>query len=204
MRRWAVIATLALALFLVPAMEARMGEALFTDRRQDVGVVTRCYFHIALTDDAGVRTWHYFGSDPKEFPPNPNLPGEVYEYDYVQFPGAFDYLGDEMQMVLFDMARVAAENREGLTGPSDLWTPEYEDAGVQRVLGLYMWMAEMGEWHYFGVSPDDYPPDPRRPGTVYEHASVQFPRDWDELGEQADPLIFHAAMEAGLEREELQ
>ena len=172
---------------------------MWTDQIQELGVVRRVYFHALHCDDVtGECAWHYFGTDPDKAPPTTDDP--VHEYDYVQFPAAFDDLGTEMQPMLFNLASQAGRTREGIAnqGVSEMWTDEYEDMGVVRVLRFHLKTYD-GDWWYFGSDPAAYPPS--SPGTIHEVADVQFPPAFAELGEDAEATIYDLALVAGFKRE---
>ena len=203
MRRWAVIITLVLALFLVPALEARMGNSVWTDHIQTLGTVKRVFLFVGI-GSPGARDWHYFGVDPAKRPPPDATYSAIYEHAYVQFPAAFDDLGgDEGRALLFELGSRAGIAREGLTeGSNNIYTRQVVDTGVARQVTFYVWNSGTEAWYYFGVTPseDDYGRNVYI-GPVYEVAPVQFPRDFDELGEEADDAIYQTALACGLRRE---
>jgi hypothetical protein len=192
------VALLTVVLIGVLAMPARASiPEMYTDQIQTVGVVTRVFFWLRQCDDiTQACEWHYFGTDPLEHPPTTADP--VNEYAYVQFPTAFDELGDESLGTMWDLAIRAGRAREGLEdiGLTMLFTDSYVDSGVARTFEFHCYTHD-GRWFYFGSDPVAYPPNPA--GEVVEVANVQFPRDFDEV---SDPdALYQIGLIAGLRRE---
>ena len=183
-----------------------MQQSVWTDHIQEVGNVTRVYLFVGIGPRNG-RDWHYFGVDPEVRPPPEATYNAIYEHTYVQFPGAFDDLStEESAELLYNLGSTAGLNREGLseTG-NNVFTREIVDTGVAREVRFYAWNRGSEAWYYFGVdpSPDDYGRNVYV-GPVYEVASVRFPGDWDELGDDANMWIYEAALKAGLVREGIE
>ena len=201
MKRVSVL--LALVLVLVMAMPSRAYiPELYTDGIVTVGVVQRVYFHLRHCDDVTQACqWHYFGTDPDDRPPMNDDP--VNEYAYVQFPTAFDLLGDDAMSTMYDLAIQAGRAREGLSdvGVAAVFTDSYVDAGVSRTFGFHM-MTNDRTWYYFGTDPAAYPPMPV--GDVIEVSAVQFPRDLGELGEWENDALYQIGVQAGLAREGIE
>ena len=201
MKRVSVL--LALVLVLVMAMPSRAYiPELYTDGIVTVGVVQRVSFHLRHCDDVTQACeWHYFGSTAAEKPPTTDDP--VNEYAYVQFPTAFVLLGDEAMSTMYDLAFQAGRAWEGLenVGVAVVFTDNYVDAGVSRTFGFHL-MTYDRTWYYFGTDPEAYPPMPA--GDVIEVGAVQFPRDLDELGEEANDALYRIGMQAGLIREGIE
>ena len=203
MRRWLTVALLAALLVAVLPQEAWMGNSVWTDHIQDVGVAKRVFLFVGI-GSPGQRDWHYFGVDPAKRPPPDATYNAVYEHAYVQFPQAFDDLGgDEGRALLFELGSRAGIAREALTeGSNNIYTRQVIDTGVAREVSFYVWNSGEQAWYYFGVTPseNDYGRNVYI-GPVYEVAPVQFPRDFDELGDDADMWVYEAALRAGLARE---
>ena len=200
MRRWLIVLVLGVLLWALAGAEAWMGNSVWTDHIQDIGVAKRVYFFVGI-GSPGARDWHYFGVNPSVRPPPDATYNSIVEHAYVQFPGAFDDLHD--QALLFDLGAQAGIAREGLTeGRNNIYTREIIDTGVAREVRFYVWNSGEQAWYYFGVtpSPDDYGRNVYI-GPVYEVAAVQFPRDFDELGDESDSAVYEAAIQAGMQRE---
>jgi len=62
------------------------------------------------------------------------------------------------------------------------------------------------EWHYFGVDPDEVPPEYQTEAAVYEHPYVQFPTDFSELPQDGEyeRLIYDLGFQAGLWKQGLK
>jgi hypothetical protein len=173
---------------------------MYTGGIQSVGSVKRVRFHFRYCDDVTQACeWHYFGVDPDDSPPMTADP--VNEYTYVQFPTAFDDLGQESVSTMFDLAIEAGRYREGIVddGVAAVFTDLYDESGVSRIFEFHL-MTHSREWYYFGSDPAAYPPNPI--GPVTEIANVQFPRDFDLVrgGEEGD-WLYDIALQAGLRRE---
>ena len=91
----------------------------------------------------------------------------------------------------------------------NFYTHGIEDSGVVvrvyfRVLVRFSdWHYE---WHYFGVDPQEVPPEYHQEATVFEHSYVQFPTDFSELPGDGEYEfnIYQIGFEAGLWKEGLK
>jgi len=201
MKKLSVLFVMVLLLVVAMPVRAYIPE-LYTDKIVTVGVVQRVYFHLRRCDDVTQACqWHYFGTDPDDRPPTTDDP--VNEYAYVQFPTAFDLLGDDAMSTMYDLAFQAGRAREGLesVGIAAVFTDSYVDAGVSRTFGFHL-MTYDRVWYYFGTDPAVYPPMPV--GDVIEVSAVQFPRDLGELGDEANDALYEIGMRAGLAREGIE
>ena len=201
MKRTVTLSILCALLVIAMPVRASIPE-LYTDQIVDVGVVKRVYFYLRHCDDStGACAWHYFGTDPEDFPPWSDDP--VNEYAYVQFPTAFDDLGQDALFTMYELALQAGRGRENLKeiGIAAVFTDNYIDAGVSRTFEFHL-LTYDGVWYYFGTDPDDAPPMPA--GDVVEVAAVQFPRDFDELGDEEAGYIYEIGVHAGLAREGIE
>ena len=88
----------------------------WTDQIQETGVVIRVYFHVLVQDDAGNKTWHFFGTDADTTEiVGPNADEPRVQHDYVQFPQAWqDLPGDELNPAIYGIALRCGLHREGL------------------------------------------------------------------------------------------
>jgi hypothetical protein len=87
----------------------------------------------------------------------------------------------------------------------EFWTDGIVEAGQVRRLSFHMKLVddfENATWHYFGSTAAEFPPTSADP--VTEYAYIQFPTDFDELGEEANGTLYDLALIAGLQRQQLQ
>lgn len=195
---------LALAMVLlavIPMAASANIPELYPDQIVTLGSVKRVYFHLRQCDDVTQEcAWLYFGTSASQQPPTTGDP--VSEYTYVQFPTAFDDLGDGAIPTMFDLALQAGRRRQGIDqmGVAAFFPDEYQDLGVSRTFAFHL-LSYDGNWYYFGSDPAEYPPLPA--GPVVEVAEVQFPRDFDLVGggDEGDAWLYDIALWAGLARE---
>ena len=91
----------------------------------------------------------------------------------------------------------------------NFYTHGIEDSGVvvrvyYRVLVRFSdWTYE---WHYFGVDPQEIPPEYQTEAPVFEHPYVQFQTDFSELPQDGEYEfnIYQLGFEAGLWKEGLK
>ncbi len=83
-----------------------------------------------------------------------------------------------------------------------LFTDSIETAGATKKIHFHFQFELSRDWHYFGTTAAEIPP--AEAGAVFEHAEIQFPRDFAELGDEEDELLFDLALIAGLNREGLE
>jgi hypothetical protein len=197
MRKWGLFTIALLLGVMLMSVETRASiPQMWTDQIVTLGTVKRAYFHLLYENEAGTR-WLYFGTTAAEKPPTTGDP--VIEYAYVQFPVGFDDLGPDMEGMMFDHALAAGKAREGISeqGVTELWTDLYEESGLARVFSFHL--KSEGTWYYFGSDPATYPPTSG--GTIIEIANVQFPRDFDEFGDESNDMVYDLALISGLRRE---
>lgn len=85
----------------------------YTEQVATVGQVKRIYFYCRVILITGESQWHYFGTDPVEYPPFNADP--VFEHDYIQFPGDLDSLPiNESESYLYELGKLAGFAKEGI------------------------------------------------------------------------------------------
>ena len=93
-------------------------------------------------------------------------------------------------------------------GTMEFWTDAIEDTGVViRVYFHALVVQDNGdlEWHYWGTDPAEKPPTGihfDKP-IVGEHAYVQFPQAFSDLGDDMNMQIYGLGLSAGMNREGL-
>lgn len=92
------------------------GFNIYTHSITDTGVVVRVRFRALARHEDGTRSWHYFGVEEAEVPPEVYVDSPLTEYDYVQFPQAFDDLpaDGEYERAIYEISVSAGLFREGL------------------------------------------------------------------------------------------
>lgn len=97
------------------------------------------------------------------------------------------------------------------------YTDSVQDVGtVRRVYyhALYLFgnydtvtgdrVGDVWEWHYFGTTSAQKPPEYHGEAPVIQNAYISFPVDFELLGDEADYWYYEMAKQAGLRKEGLK